>query len=143
MRYVLDTNVLVAALRSDQGASRRLFLAAIDRKIVALASVPLVIEYEAVLTRPEQLEACGRSHAETNAILDAFVAVAEPVHLRFLWRPQLKDPADEMVLEAAVNGGADRLVTFNLRHLGQAAARFGIVAMTPPEAWHEIAGKKR
>jgi hypothetical protein len=63
-----------------------------------------------------------------NAILDAVAAVAEPVRLRFLWRPQLKDPADEMVLETAVNGIADRLVAFNLRHLKPAAKKFGIVA---------------
>jgi putative PIN family toxin of toxin-antitoxin system len=140
MRYVLDTNVLVAALRSDKGASRRLLMSALDRDIAVLASVPLMIEYEAVLTRHDQLEASGLSGAGTNAILDAFVAVAEPIRLRFLWRPQLRDPADEMVLAAAVNGAADRLVTFNLRHLRQAALRFGIVAMTPPEAWKEIGG---
>jgi len=140
MRYVLDTNVLVAALRSDRGASRRILSAALDRNIVVLASVPLMIEYEAVLTRREQLVATGMTVGETNTVLDAFAAVAEPIRLRFLWRPQLKDPADEMVLETAVNGRADRLVTFNVRHLRQAGERFGIATQTPPEAWKEIVG---
>lgn len=137
-RYLFDTNVLVAALRSDRGASRRLLLRALDGDMVVLASVPLMIEYEAVLTRNEHLSASGLSCAETNEVLNAFAAVAEPIRLRFLWRPQLKDPADEMVLETAVNGGADRLVTFNVRHLRDAASRFGIVTATPPEAWKEI-----
>ena len=138
MRYVLDTNVLVAALGSDKGASRRILLTALGGDIVVVASVPLMIEYEAVLTRREQLLATGLTAGETNAVLDAFAAVTEPVLLRFLWRPQLRDAADEMVLETAVNGRADRLVTFNVRHLRQAAERFGIVTATPPEAWKEI-----
>jgi hypothetical protein len=73
-----------------------------------------------------------------SEILDALAKVAVPVHLRFLWRPKLKDPADEMVLETAVNGGADRLVNFNLRHLAVPAEFFGIQAVRPGEAWKEI-----
>ena len=142
-RYLFDTNVLVAALRSDRGASRKLLLRALDGDIVVLASVPLMLEYEAVLTRNEHLAACGLSSEETNAVLDGFASVAEPIRLRFLWRPQLKDPADEMVLEAAVNGGADRLVTFNLRHLKQAALKFGIATVSPPEAWKEIVSDEK
>jgi putative PIN family toxin of toxin-antitoxin system len=138
VRYVFDTNVLVAALRSDRGASRQLLLSALDSQIVVIASTPLMIEYEAVLTREEHLSEAGISADEMNAVVDGFAAIAEPVRLRFLWRPQLKDPADEMVLETAVNGGADRLVTFNLRHLKMAAKKFGIRAVTPPEAWKEI-----
>jgi putative PIN family toxin of toxin-antitoxin system len=138
MRYVLDTNVLVAALRSERGASRKLLLYALDGGIVTLASVPLMIEYEAVLTRPEHVSATGLSVDETNAVLDVLAAAVEPIKLRFLWRPRLKDPADEMVLETAVNGRADRLVTFNLRHLKAGATEFGICTVTPPEAWKEI-----
>jgi putative PIN family toxin of toxin-antitoxin system len=138
LRYVFDTNVLVAAFRSEQGAARKLLVAALDRVILALASVPLMIEYEAVLTRPEHLFATGLSVEETNTVLDGFAAVVEPVHLHFLWRPRLKDAADEMVLETAVNGGADRLVTFNVRHLKLTAEEFGIGTVTPPQAWKEI-----
>ena len=84
-------------------------------------SVPLIIEYEAVLTRPEHLEASGLTARNMSEVLDALVKVSITVRLRFLWRPRLKDPADEMVLETAANGAADRLVAFNLRHLGAAA----------------------
>ena len=140
MRLVLDTDVVVAALRSDLGASRRLLLAALDRKLVVLASVPLMLEYEAVLTRPEHMDKIGVTAGEINEVLDALAAVAEPVALRFLWRPQLRDPADEMVLETAVNGGADYLVTFNTRHFGPAALPFGIRVSPPGAVWRKIRG---
>lgn len=129
---------MVAALRSDRGASRRLLLAALDGSFELLASVPLMIETEAVLTRKEHLETIDLSIREANAILDAVARVSTPVPLRFLWRPRLKDPADEMVLETAVNGGADWLVTFDMRHLGEAAQDFGVRVLRPAEAWKEV-----
>ena len=128
---------MVAALRSDQGASRQLLINALDRQIELLVSVPLMVEYEAVLTRPEHLDAAGLTVTEVNGVLDALATVIIPVRLRFLWRPKLKDPADEMVLETAVNGGADLLVSFNTRHLATAAAEFGIRVVRPREAWKE------
>lgn len=138
MRLVLDTDVIVAAFRSDRGASRQLLSAVLDRKVVMLVSVPLMLEYESVLKRPEQLDAIGVSADEIDTVLDALAAVIEPVWLRFLWRPRLKDPADEMVLDTAVNGQADRLVTFNLRHLSQAAREFGISVDVPGATCREI-----
>ena len=103
-----------------------------------LASVPLIIEFEAVLTRPEHLAASGLTAQQVNEVLDAFVKVSIPVHLGFLWRPRLKDPADEMVLETAVNGAADWLVTFNLRHLAEPAREFGIRVARPGDMWRAI-----
>jgi putative PIN family toxin of toxin-antitoxin system len=141
VRLVLDTDVVVAAFRSDRGASRQLLLAALDRKFVMLVSVPLMIEYEAVLKRPEQLDVIGVTSDEIDTVLDALAAVIEPVRLRFLWRPTLKDPSDEMVLETAVNDRADRLVTFNLRHLGHGALQFGISVDLPGAIWCEIRGR--
>jgi predicted nucleic acid-binding protein len=129
---------MVAALRSDSGASRQLLIGALDRAFEVVASVPSILEYEAVLTRIEQLEASGLTALQVNEVLDAFVKVSIPVPLRFLWRPLLKDPGDEMVLETAVNGTADWLVTFNLRHLAEAAREFGIRATRPGDAWKEI-----
>ncbi|MBV8896039.1 MAG: PIN domain-containing protein [Acidobacteriaceae bacterium] len=89
---MLDSDVVVAAFRSDQGASRQLLVRALDGDIELLLSVPLIIEYEAVLTRPEHLSAIGLGAGEVNEVLDALARVATPVHLRFLWRPRLKDP---------------------------------------------------
>jgi len=105
-----------------------------------LASVPLMLEYEAVLTRPEQLDKIGLSSVEINVVLDALASVIETVRLHFVWRPRLKDPADEMVLDTAVNGRADRLATFNERHLREAAMEFGTRANRPGEVWQEIRG---
>ncbi len=138
MKVVLDTDVLVAGFRSSRGASRQLLLSALDRKFEMLVSVPLMVEYEAVLTRLEHLNETGLSAMEVNEILDAYAKVAVPVPLRFLWRPRLKDPADEMVLETAVNGSADWLVTFNERHLAAAAREFGLRVLRPREMWQEV-----
>src|SRR5215469_13319975 len=129
---------MVAAFRSDRGASRRLLLMALEGAFELLVAVPLMIEYEAVLNRPEHLEVIGLDIGEVNEILDAVARVCTPVPLRFLWRLRLKDPADEMVLETAVNGGADWLVTFNVRHLAEAARDFGMRVMQPSEAWKQV-----
>jgi putative PIN family toxin of toxin-antitoxin system len=133
-RVVLDTTVLVAALRSDRGASRVLFTQALRRQFTVLASVPLMIEYEAVATRPEQLEAAGLSEEDVQTVLDALASIAEPVRLAYLWRPTLTDADDDMVLETAVNGRADLLVTLNWRDFVPGAGRFGIRVASPAEA---------
>ncbi|MBU2720399.1 putative toxin-antitoxin system toxin component, PIN family [Acidithiobacillus ferridurans] len=129
-RIVLDTNVLVAASRSRRGASFALLQALRNGRFIALLSVPLMLEYEAVLKRPEQLAASGRSVAMTDAFLDALCLRGEAVHLHYLWRPQLRDPADEMVLETALNGRADVLVSMNIRDF-VAAGRFRLKVATP------------
>ncbi|MBV9156899.1 MAG: putative toxin-antitoxin system toxin component, PIN family [Acidobacteriaceae bacterium] len=131
IRAVLDTDVVVAAFRSDSGASRRVLEAALDREVTMLVSVPLMLEYESVLTRSDQLQQSGLTVGQSNIVLDAVAAVAERVPLRFLWRPLLRDANDEMVLETAVNGRADCLITFNMRHLSAAAKEFGIRAILP------------
>ncbi|MDD5323136.1 MAG: putative toxin-antitoxin system toxin component, PIN family [Methylococcales bacterium] len=129
-RVVLDTNILIAASRSSNGASFALLQALRNRRFIALASVPLMLEYEAVLKRPEQLAASKRSEAMTDAFLDALSLVIEPVHLHYLWRPQLRDPADEMVLETALNGRAEALVTLNIGDF-TAAGHFRLLVMAP------------
>jgi putative PIN family toxin of toxin-antitoxin system len=142
MRLVLDTATLVAAIRSDRGASRHLLVAGLQRRLTMIASVPLMIEYEAVLTRPVHLAAAGLSAEDVSRLLDAVAAVCEPVRLAFLWRPSLRDPADDMVLEAAVNGRADAIVTFNGRDFGDSAARFAIEILTPGEALRRLEEQK-
>jgi putative PIN family toxin of toxin-antitoxin system len=135
MRIVLDTAVMVAAIRSDSGASRQLLEAALTEQggVRVLVSVPLLIEYEAVMSRPEHLQAAGLTVAEIGALLDAVAVVAEPVALAFLWRPLLPDADDDMVLETAVNGGAEAIATFNRRDFTPAARRFGLPVLSPGE----------
>lgn len=136
---MLDTNIVVASLRSDLGASRRLIEGAFDRRYRLLLSVPLMVEYEAVLTRPEQRRVAGLTVGEIGTVLDALAAVGEAVRLSFLWRPALPDPADDMVLETAVNGQADVLVTFDRRHFA-AAGRFSVLVVSPSEALRKTGG---
>jgi putative PIN family toxin of toxin-antitoxin system len=138
VRTVLDTDVLVAALRSDAGASRELVMRALDRRCVLLLSVPLMIEYEAVLTRPEHLRVSGLSAKEVGVVLDALAAVGEAVRLAFHWRPMVPDPADDMVLETALNGRAELLVTFNRRHFARAARRFHVNISSPGGALRRL-----
>lgn len=138
MRIVLDTSVAVAALRSDAGASRRILVAALERRFVLLASVPLMIEYQAVMTRPEHLAASGLSVRDIDVLLDALADIAEPAQLAFLWRPSLRDPNDDMVLETAANGRADAIVTFNRRDFGAVVSRFGIEVLSPGAALRQL-----
>ena len=131
MIVALDTDVVVAALRSPRGASRRLIQDLRAGRVQAVATIGMFLEYESVLTRPEQLTATGLTLGETGRFLDGLAALVVPVRPHFLWRPQLRDPNGEMVLEAAVNSHAHAIVTFNQRDFLPAASRFGIRVETP------------
>lgn len=133
MRCILDTDVIVASLRSSTGASREIIRRIGLRQITALASVALLVEYEAVLKRPEHLHATNLTATQIDVFLDGLTHLFVPVTPHFLWRPLLKDPNDEMIVEAAVNGQAQVIVTFNTRHFGNAAHRFGIEVLKPGE----------
>lgn len=131
IRVVLDTDVLLAALRSPTGGSAEVLRLARAGQIQLLASVALVLEYESVATRPEQLRGIGATRQQVLSALDFIAAIADEAQGHFRWRPQVRDPADEMVLEAAINGRAGVLMTFNRRDFGAAPARFGIRLSTP------------
>jgi putative PIN family toxin of toxin-antitoxin system len=134
MKVVLDTDVMVAALRSRLGASRAWLRAVLTGEATLLLSVPLALQYEAVLTRPEHLADSGATPEQIARLLDTLRALCKPVEISYLWRPVLRDADDEMVLETAVNGHADRLLTFNERDfLG--ATRFSIIVERPGPAW--------
>lgn len=128
---MLDTDVMVAALRSPRGASAEILRRVHAGQLSMLVSVPLFTEYEAVLTRPDHLRATHLSAAGMRRLLDELAERVVRVQGWYLWRPQLRDPADEMVLEAAVNGGAEALISFNRRDFGDAPARFGVLLITP------------
>jgi putative PIN family toxin of toxin-antitoxin system len=135
---VLDTDVLVAAFRSERGASRELLIAALDERFVLLASTALWLENEAVLTRRLHLTAMGLSAAEVGDVLAALALVAKPVPIHFLWRPVLADAEDEHVLDLAMNGGADMLVTFNQDDFVEASKTFQIEVVTPAAALQRL-----
>lgn len=138
MRLVLDTNVVVAGMRSPGGASAALLIAARHSKITMLANVALALEYEATCLRAEHAMAAGLKSAQVAIFIDAVIAMLEPVESHFLWRPQLRDPADELVLEAAVNGRAAAIVTFNRQDFGAVPVQFGVQVLNPADVLRRI-----
>lgn len=105
-----------------------------------LLSVALALEYEATCARAEHLLAAKASEADVTFLIASIIEVIEPVQVHYFWRPQLSDAGDELVLEAAVNGQADAIVTFNSRDYGAAPARFGIQVLKPADALRRIRG---
>ncbi|WP_309751982.1 putative toxin-antitoxin system toxin component, PIN family [Novosphingobium sp.] len=137
-RVVLDTDVIVAALRSATGGSNAVLREVAHGRLVPLVTPALFLEYEAVLKRPEQRLAHGLGLRDIDRFLAALASSCEPVEVSFQWRPQLSDANDEMVLEAAVNGRADALVTHNVRDFATGAARFGLRVLRPGEVLKEL-----
>lgn len=137
-RVVLDTSVVVAALRSRSGAGNAVVRLVANRRLVPLATPPLFLEYEDVLKRPEHRLVHGLTPDEVDEFLAELAALIEPVEVHFQWRPQSRDPNDEMVLEAAINGAADVLVTYNVADLAIAWERFGIRVLSPPELLRKV-----
>lgn len=136
--WVIDTDVVVAAIRSRKGASAEVVRTALRGEVEIGLSVALAIEYEAVATRSEHLVAGAISEADAMTVIGSLISVASPVGTHFRWRPQLRDPDDEMVLEAAANCGATAIVTFNRKDFFPAAARFGINQLLPRQALESI-----
>lgn len=130
MKVVLDTDVLRSGLQSPRGASRLLLCAVAEGALRPLVTVAMVLEHEDVLLRPESLEATGLSPDETIRFLDAYIARSEPVPIRQRYRPSIKDPGDELFVEALLNGGGDAIVSFNRRDYLPADIRRASQGMT-------------
>ena len=141
MRLVLDTSVLVTAIRSSAGATAEAIRLALARKFTLLLDLSLALEYRDVLLRPEQLKASLWSRKETLFFLEQLEALAEPTEALFTYRPLSIDPDDDMILELAINGRADAIVTNNLKHFRGPAAKFGIEVITPRECLSRLARK--
>ena len=137
-RVVLDTDVIVTALRSATGGSNAVLREAAHGRLTPLVTPALFLEYEAVLKRPEQRLAHGLGVGDIDRFLAALASACEAVEVSFQWRPQLSDPNDEMVLETAVNGRADALITHNVRDFAKGAARFGVRVLRPGELLKEV-----
>jgi putative PIN family toxin of toxin-antitoxin system len=137
-RVVIDTSVVVAGLRTRMVAGNAVLRLVADRRLLLLASPPLFLEYEDVLKRPEHQLVHGLTPDEVDEFLAELAALIEPVDVHFQWRPQSRDPNDEMVLETAINGHADGLVTYNLADFAVAWERFGIPVVSPPELLRKV-----
>lgn len=133
MIVVLDTNVIVAGLRSNMGASFRILELIAAGSVDFAISVPLFLEYEDVLKRPAMLRDTGLSVQDVDTVLDVLAAKARHTRLHFLWRPQLRDANDEMVLETAVNADAGAIITFNHTDFLPAATAFKLDVIFPKD----------
>lgn len=131
-RIILDTNVLVSAVRSDRGPAFRLLSMVGTGRFEISVSVTLVFEYESALQRFTSL-AIG----DIGDLMDYLCAVANRQRIYFLWRPCLRDPGDDLVLEIAVASGSRCIVTFNKRDF-TAAEQFGVAVLDPAEFLREI-----
>jgi putative PIN family toxin of toxin-antitoxin system len=128
---VLDTNVLIAALRSKRGSTYKLLISLTDDLYVPNVSVPLFVEYESVAKRhgmvPEEM-----TKEDIEAILDYLLSKSSIRKVFYLWHPILKDPKDDLVLEVAVESQSEYIITFNKKDfLG--VEKFGIKVVTPKE----------
>ena len=138
LRVVVDTDVMMAGFSSATGASRRLLLAVLDGEVQMLLSTPLLLEYEAVLTRPSVLAMAKGSAADVFTILDELIGLCVPVALDYRWRPVARNPDDDLVLEAAINGGANVVASFNVGDMQSGARRFGIAVERPGAVLNRI-----
>lgn len=137
-RIVVDTSVVVAGLRTRWGAGNAVLQLVATGRLVPLATPPLFLEYEEVLKRPEQQLAHGLALHEIDEFLAELAALIEPVDLNFRWRPQTRDPDDEMLVEAAINGRADALVTYNVADFRAASERFAIRLLSPADLLKKV-----
>ncbi len=134
-QIVIDTNVLVAGLRSKKGSAYKLLqLIGLGHFDINL-SVPLIMEYEEVLLR--QLPHLSVEAADVRDLLDYYCTIGNQHKIFYLWRPTLRNPGDEMLLELAVKAQCDNIVTFNQRDF-QGIDQFGLVAVTPNEFLKKI-----
>lgn len=129
MKIVIDTSVLVAAARSRQGASFALVRSLPDSRFQIALSVALYTEWQAVLTRPEHLPP-GLRVEDVLAFLRYLTSIAHLQDVHYLWRPFLRDPDDDMVLECAVASGSQYLITHNIRDF-QRISELGVIPITP------------
>jgi putative PIN family toxin of toxin-antitoxin system len=127
IKAVIDTNILVAGLRSRKGASNQVIASAARKRFVPYLSVPLFCEYLDVLSRPGMVPLPAKRVEEFCL---SFVTISHLQEIYFLWRPLLPDPKDDMILELAVAGQASHIITFNSGDFRPAAA-FGIRTASP------------
>jgi len=136
-RIVIDTNILYAGLYSSTGASFQLLRLVRSGQVIPCISATLAMEYEAVLSA--HLEDLELTKEQLSGFLGYFVALSERIKIFYLWRPGLRDPGDDMVLETAVAAKVEFIVTHNIKDFA-GAERFGVRAVTPGWFIHNFGG---
>lgn len=141
MRVVLDTAALVSAIRSETGAAAELLRRILLGELTLLMDYKLACEYRDVALRSDHLLAAKMTTTQVEEIINYLEAVATPVWVDIKHRPMSRDEADDMVLDLAINGQADVVVTNNLRDF-LPAADFGIRVLTPRDLLVELRQRK-
>lgn len=141
--YVLDTNVLVAALVSRRGASHWLLDRALEGRLDIAISVALALEYEDVLSRAHLKELSWATTRQIDQVLDGLLACAKLIApIQFKLRPILRDPGDDLVLECAVQARASAIVTVNLRDFASVKNMYDIAIVKPGDLVAELRRKE-
>jgi len=135
-QIVIDTNIFFAALYSQRGASYKLLSLINSGKFGSNVSVPLILEYEDVAKR--NLDKITPTAQDVDDIIDYICEVAKQQKIFYLWRPFLRDPKDDMVLELAVAAGCQYIITFNMRDFQGVEEEFGIGVVKPKEFLQKI-----
>jgi len=135
MKIVIDANVILSALFSQNGASNRLLIWLFSqKKNYNVISNTLVTEFEDILTRDKNMKKFANlSREDIESFIDDICLISFHQKINFLWRPFLKDQKDDMVLEVAFNAGADVIVTGNIKDFKNVTKHFGIKILTPQE----------
>lgn len=136
LEVVIDTNVLVSALKSKRGASFKVLTLIGQSKFDINLSVQLILEYEDVAKR--LIGETALNEEDINDILDYICSVSNHREIFYLWRPFLKDPKDDMVLELAVTSNCDMIITYNKKDFKGVEKYFGIRVLSPKELLFEI-----
>jgi putative PIN family toxin of toxin-antitoxin system len=134
-RLIIDTNVLVSAFTSAQGAPRQVLRRVLSGRAQPLITVPLFVEYEAVLARPQTRERCPLSGPEQRKLFNALMACTQLIEVYYLWRPNLRDEADNHVLELAVAAADAPIVTYNTKDFNAAELKFPHIRALTPAQW--------
>lgn len=138
MKVVVDTNVFISALRSKRGASHRLLLLiGVDPRLTTCVSVPLILEYQDVARR--QARDLGLTYADIDAVIDYICSVSEHHPVFYLWRPVLKDPNNDFILELAVAAQCRYIITHNIRDF-RGSERFDVAVITPQQLLAKLEG---
>lgn len=132
MRVVLDTNVFVSALLNADGSSRAVLRLALSGRLKAVFANALFAEYESLLARTQLWRACPLDAAQRSELFEALLSVSDWVRISYLWRPNMRDEADNHALELAVAGGASAIITANLRDFRSAELLFPAIRIITP-----------
>lgn len=133
VKIVIDTSVFISALISSQGASRELLRQCLHLKYQPLMGMQCCCEYKQVINRDEILRSCPLSAEEIQTLLAAFMSVCEWTRIYYLWRPNLKDEADNHLIELAIAGNAKIIATNNIKDFKQTQLIFPELLIRKPD----------